>query len=75
MPARHLLPSLPVAGRGPHDRSDDDVVGTPAESSAGRTFHGLLVSFRRGAMLPSKAWSLPFITILGIAALVYLTSF
>jgi hypothetical protein len=70
---------VPVAGRGPHDRSGDDDVGTPAESSAGRTIHGLLVSFRRGSilptLLPNKAWTLPFLTILGIAAVVYLASF
>ncbi len=72
-----------MAARGPHDRKDDDGDASPAESSAGRTIHGLLVSFRRGAMLPgllpnflpNKTWTLPFLTILGIAALVYLTSF
>jgi len=88
MPAPHLLPWSPVAGRGPHDRTGEDgatgPAGTsgpdheaspPADSSAGRTIAGLLVQFRRGGVLPGKAWSLPFLAILGIAALVYMTSF
>lgn len=48
---------------------------TPGDTAAGRTIAGLLVQFRRGSIMPSKAWSLPFLTILGIAAVVYLASF
>jgi hypothetical protein len=65
-----------VGERSPHDERDVDDNGDKAPSAtlAGRTM-GLLVQFRHSAGLPGAAWSLPVLTISGIASLIYLASF
>lgn len=62
--------------RSPHDERDVDDNDEKAASAtlAGRTM-GLLVQFRRSAGLPGAAWSLPVLTISGIASIIYLASF
>ncbi len=60
-------PSQPPGG------DDGDSEQAASQTIAGRTL-GVLVQFRRAA-IPSATWTVPVLTILGIASVIYLLSF